>query len=123
MLAFALSSLGVAIASHLKTMESFQVVMNFVMMPLLFLSGAFFPVRGLPNWLEVLIHLDPVAYGVDALRQVVLGSVLSDSTAVSSFGLSGPNGTNLPVLADAGVLVLIAIPVLALAVHWFRQTD
>src|SRR5919202_947299 len=76
LLAFALSSFGVAIASRLRSMEGFQVVMNFVMMPILFLSGAFFPLSGPPGWLTVLTRLDPAAYAVDALRRVVLTSAV-----------------------------------------------
>ena len=49
LLAFALAALGVAIASRMRTMEGFQVVMNFVLMPMLFLSGAFFPLTNLPT--------------------------------------------------------------------------
>src|ERR687888_1504621 len=74
LLAFALSALGVAVASRLRSMEGFQVVMNFVLMPILFLSGAFFPLSGLPAWLETLTRLDPAAYAVDALRRVILTS-------------------------------------------------
>src|SRR5438093_3426602 len=72
--AFALSSLGLVVAARMKSMEGFQVIMNFVMMPMFFLSGALFPVTSLPGWLLVLTRIDPVTYGVDAIRKIVLMS-------------------------------------------------
>ncbi|MCG8401255.1 MAG: ABC transporter permease [Firmicutes bacterium] len=71
LLAFALTSLGIAIASRIDTMEGFQIVMNFLIMPLFFLSGAMFPLHGVPGWMEVLMRLNPLTYGVDALRNII----------------------------------------------------
>jgi ABC-2 type transport system permease protein len=68
---FTLGCLGIAIASRMRTLESFQVVMNVLTMPLFFLSGALFPLRGLPGWLSALSHADPLTYGVDALRAAI----------------------------------------------------
>ena len=72
LLAFSLSALGVLIASRMKSMQGFQVVMNFLMMPIFFLSGSLFPLQGLPDWMTVLIRLDPASYGMDPLRRVML---------------------------------------------------
>ena len=71
LLAFALTSLGIAIASRIDTMEGFQIVINFLIMPLFFLSGAMFPLHGVPGWMEVLMRLNPLTYGVDALRNII----------------------------------------------------
>ena len=59
LLAFALSAMGVALASRMKSMQGFQIVMNFLMMPMFFLSGALFPLGNLPTWLAVLTRLNP----------------------------------------------------------------
>ena len=123
LLAFALSSVGVAIASRLKSMEGFQVVMNFVMMPLLFLSGAFFPLSGLPGWLAGLTRLDPAAYAVDALRRVVLTSAGVPSDLANSLAFTGPSGDALPVLLEVVILAAFSVPALALAVRWFGAQD
>ena len=123
LLAFALSSLGVAIASRMRTMEGFQVVMNFVLMPLLFLSGAFFPLQGLPGWLAVLTHLDPVAYAVDAIRRVVLSSAAVPPEVVASLAIAGPSGAPLPLLAELALLAAFIAVGLALAVRWFGATE
>ncbi|HEY8394329.1 MAG TPA: ABC transporter permease [Thermaerobacter sp.] len=74
-MALALTGLGLAIASRMSSMEGFQVVMNFLVMPMWLLSGAFFPLQGVPRWMEVLMRVNPLTYGVDALRGVVYEGV------------------------------------------------
>ncbi|MBI2845896.1 MAG: ABC transporter permease [Chloroflexi bacterium] len=72
--AFAMTSLGVAIAARMKSMEGFQVIMQFVTLPLIFTSGALFPLQGLPGWLDFLVKINPLTYAIDPLRRVVLES-------------------------------------------------
>jgi ABC-2 type transport system permease protein len=67
-------ALGVAIASTMKDPHGFQLIMNFIVMPLFLLSGAFFPVTNLPNWLHIIVLFDPLTYAVDGLRKAVIGS-------------------------------------------------
>lgn len=62
------TSLGTAIASKLEDMHAFQLIMNFLIMPIFFLSGALFPLQDLPKSITVIAALNPLAYGVDALR-------------------------------------------------------
>lgn len=69
--AASLTSLGLVIASRMATMEGFQVVLNFLVLPLWLLSGAFFPLRGLPLWMAALARIDPLTYAVDAFRGMV----------------------------------------------------
>jgi ABC-2 type transport system permease protein len=104
-------------------MEGFQVMMNFVLMPILFLSGAFFPLRGLPAWLEVLTRIDPAAYAVDALRRVVLLTSGVPSEAAGALAIGGPTGEPLPIAVEVVILALFSLPSLYLAVRWFGQTD
>jgi ABC-2 type transport system permease protein len=59
---------GIAFSSRMKDFHGFSLIMNFVVMPIFFLSGAFFPLDKLPGWLKWLVYFDPLAYGVDALR-------------------------------------------------------
>ncbi len=68
------TALGTAIASLLEDMQGFQLIMNFLVMPLFFLSGALFPLEGLPAALTVVARIDPLSYGVDALRHLLLGA-------------------------------------------------
>jgi len=117
-LAFALSALGVAIASKMKSMQGFQMIMTFLMMPMFFLSGALFPLQGLPGWMNVLTRLDPAAYGMDPLRRVVLSPVLPREVLdVMSLDLFG---SVLPILAEAAILLGFGAVMLALAIRAFR---
>ena len=73
LLAFALTSLGLILGSYMTSLEGFQMIVSFVVFPLFFLSGALFPIDKLPQWLSILTTIDPVTYGVDALRNIILG--------------------------------------------------
>ncbi|MDP8219346.1 MAG: ABC transporter permease [Candidatus Theseobacter exili] len=67
-----ISSLGIVLASKLKTMQSFQVITNFMLMPMFFLSGALFPLANVPKWMAYISKINPLSYGVDAMRFVLL---------------------------------------------------
>lgn len=84
-MAASLASLGIFIASRMRSMEAFQMVMQFLLMPMIFLSGTFFPIGdGLPPWLGILVRINPVTYAVDPLRQLLLGT---QTSLTSSFPL------------------------------------
>jgi ABC-2 type transport system permease protein len=72
LLAFALTSFGIVLASRMERMESFQMVMALVVQPMIFLSGAIFPLQNLPGWLAVLCRLNPATYGIDLCRRALL---------------------------------------------------
>lgn len=69
-----LAGVGLLIASFTDSMEGFNLIMSFVVLPMFLLSGALFPVSGLPMLLQSAVYLDPLTYGVDALRQIILGT-------------------------------------------------
>lgn len=69
-----LAGIGLLIASFTDSMEGFNLIMSFVVLPMFLLSGALFPVSGLPTLLQAAVYLDPLTYGVDALRQIILGT-------------------------------------------------
>jgi ABC-2 type transport system permease protein len=73
LIAFTFIGLGIAFASRMKDMHGFQLIMNFVVFPIFFLSGALFPIQGLPGFLKPLAYMDPLTYGVDGLRGALLG--------------------------------------------------
>lgn len=79
LIAILFTALGTAIASRLEDMQGFQLIMNFLVMPLFFLSGAFFPLTGLPKTLGIIVKIDPLTYGVDGIRGALIG--------ISHFGL------------------------------------
>jgi ABC-2 type transport system permease protein len=68
-----LAGVGLLIATFTDSMEGFNLIMSFIVLPMFLLSGALFPVTGLPSFLQVAVYLDPLTYGVDALRQVIIG--------------------------------------------------
>jgi ABC-2 type transport system permease protein len=71
---FGLVSIGLTIASFIESLESFGTIQSFINLPLFFLSGALFPIRGdVPNWLQIASSFNPLTYGVDALRTIILG--------------------------------------------------
>lgn len=75
LMALSMTSMGVLIAARMRDMEGFGMIMNFLTMPMFFLSGSFFPLRGLPAWMDFLVRVNPLTYAVDALRQVILSSI------------------------------------------------
>lgn len=75
LIAILFTSLGTAIASKLEDMQAFQLIMNFLIMPIFFLSGALFPLDNLPRVLDIITKLNPLSYGVDAIRGALTGSI------------------------------------------------
>ena len=74
LIAITFTALGTAIASRMQDFHGFQLILNFLVMPLFFLSGAMFPVTGLPDAFNIVIKLDPLSYGVDGLRGALTGT-------------------------------------------------
>lgn len=94
-----LGGLAQALASRVQTMQGFHLVMNLVLFPLLFFSGAFFPVENLPTWLEVMARVNPLSYAVDALE-------------LAAYARSGAGFLGLGI--DFTVLVVLAVGVYAI---------
>ncbi len=84
--------LGTAIGSRLQDMQGFQLIMNFIVMPIFFLSGALFPLKNLPTALDAATKLDPLSYGVDGLRGALIG--------ITHYGFA----TNIAVLCVVAVI-------------------
>jgi ABC-2 type transport system permease protein len=117
-LAFGLASFGVMIASMMKSLQGFQVVMNFLMMPMFFLSGALFPLANLPGWMTVLTRLDPASYGIDPIGRVVLAG----SGAPSAYGLT-LFGHLLTITTEASITLAFGAVMLLVAVVMFERRD
>jgi ABC-2 type transport system permease protein len=75
LITFGLVGIGLTVASFIDSLESFGVIQSFINLPLFFLSGALFPIRGdVPNWLQIVSSFNPLTYGIDALRTIILGN-------------------------------------------------
>lgn len=105
LIAVVFSALGVAIGSSLKDMQGFQLIMNFMVMPIFFLSGALFPLAGLPKLLAFATSLDPLSYGIDGMRAVLLG--------LTHFG----------AFTDATVLVTVGVVLLVIGAYRFSKIE
>lgn len=122
--AIAVTAFGVFIASRVRRMESFQVIVQLLLMPMIFVSGAMFPLTALPAWLNVLAYLNPITYAVDPLRQVLLSGQRLDPAAIDRFG-SGLQLLGHP-LHPAFSLLVVAVfgcAFAAAAVRGFGRTD
>ncbi len=119
-----ITSLGTALASRMAQVESFQVVMQFVVLPLFFLSGALFPLRDLPTWLAVLTKFDPLAYVVDPMRKAVFSHVHT-TPAVRTLFAGGVtwNGWAVPVGLELGLTAVLGAVFLGVAIYAFGRTD
>ena len=124
LMAFALTAFGALIASRIQQMQSFQVVTQFFVMPMFFLSGAMFPLSGLPEWLTALTKIDPLTYAVDPLREAVFSHLNVSPVAQHALdpGVSW-NGWRLPVPAELAIVAVMAALLLGAAMIAFSKTD
>jgi ABC-2 type transport system permease protein len=120
-LAFALTSLGVALASRINSIQAFQAVMTFLVMPMFFLSGALFPLSNLPGWMTVLTRLDPVAYGMAPIRAAVLDGAGVPGTVLDRFTGITIGSYTMPATLDVAVLLALAAVFLGLAMRVLRR--
>jgi ABC-2 type transport system permease protein len=124
LLAFTLTTLGIVVASRMKSMESFQVIMQFFLMPMFFLSGALFPLKNLPGWLAFLNKLDPVTYGVDPLRQAILKTLSLPEYVFSALGLGVTIfGYTLTVGEELLILAVLGLIFVTSAAVMFSRQD
>ena len=105
LIALLFSALGIMVASQLQDMQGFQLIMNFLVMPLFFLSGALFPLTDVPPALFLVARFDPLSYGVDALRYFLIG------------------GATFPLALDLGVLVGVTAFFLVLGSYFFSRIE
>jgi ABC-2 type transport system permease protein len=124
LVAFTLSSLGLIIATLLKTAEGFQVVVQVLIFPMLFLSGVFFPLTGMPLWLGVLVTLNPLTYAVDLLKKIVLQSGSMDPVLQKAMGLNlSVFGRPVTAVHEAVFIALAGLVLVVLAAFSFSRSD
>lgn len=108
LLAFAIAGLGLLIASRMRTTESFGLLMQVLIFPMFFLSGAFFPLTSVPAWMSFIAHLNPLSYGVDAMRQVVLAGHVPEAV-ISQIAIYSLPTDVLFLLGFSVVMVTLAV--------------
>jgi ABC-2 type transport system permease protein len=109
LVAFAISSFGIVLATFYESYESFSVIMNFIVMPMFFLSGAMYPVKLLPVALRIASKLNPLTYGVDALKHMI--------TPLRT----GPMAPDFPLFTDLGVIVASSVVFVLLSAWLFER--
>jgi ABC-2 type transport system permease protein len=124
LLAFTITAFGVMIAVRIKQMQSFFGVMQMIVMPLFFISGALFPATGLPRWLEVLNRIDPLTYAVDPMRRLVFSHLHVSPLARQALD---PGVTwwsyHVPALLEAAVVLVLGLAMLGVAIWEFSRTE
>jgi len=124
LLAFTLTAFGVMTAARIQQFQAYMALNQMLLMPLFFLSGALFPLRGLPGWLHVLTRIDPLTYAVDPVRRAVFAHL--DVTAKTD-QLLKPGVTWGSWRVSTGVELLIVVgmgvAMLLIAIWEFRKAD
>jgi ABC-2 type transport system permease protein len=124
LLAFTVTAFGVLVAVTIKQAQTFTWVMQMVVFPTVFLSGALYPVGGLPAWLEVLNRINPLTYAVDAMRHLVFSHLDVSETARRTLdpGVTW-FGWQVPPLVEVGMVLLLGLAMIGVAIWRFSRTD
>ena len=127
-LSLALSGLGILMATRMHSQQGFQFLMQLIVFPLMFLAGVFFPVDGVPVWLQIVAKVNPLTYGVDAIRQIFLAPQITNAAAEISGGEVVSTGITLSghrmgVVEDIMVIGLIGFVLLLAGVWSFSRTE
>jgi ABC-2 type transport system permease protein len=124
LLAFSITAFGVMVAARIKQMQSFMGVMQMIVMPMFFLSGALFPVANLPAWLAVLNRIDPLTYAVDPMRRLVFNHLdISESARKALDPGVTWWGWHVPTLLEATVVLVLGLSMLGVAIWEFNTTE
>ncbi len=124
LIALLMTAFGVLVASRMQRIESFQVVMQFIVLPMFFLSGAIFPLSRLPTWLAALTKFDPLTYAIDPMRRTVFEHLSVPPAVARAFdpGVSW-NGWHLPLLFELALVAAAGVGLLGAAVGQFSRTE
>jgi ABC-2 type transport system permease protein len=124
LLAFSITAFGVMVAVRISQMQTFMGLMQMVVMPMFFISGAMFPVANLPGWLAFLNRIDPLTYAVDPMRRLVFSHL--DVSAAARHTLDpGVSwfGWHVPALLEATIVLAMGLAMLCIAIWEFSTTE
>lgn len=124
LVAFAVTAFGVMVSIRIRRFQTFTAVMQMLVLPLFFLSGALFPVAGLPTWLEVLNRLNPLTYAVDPRRRLVLDHVeVADAARRTLDAGVTWFGWRVPTLLELAVVLALGVAAMAVAIAQFSRIE
>ena len=124
LLSFTLTAFGVMMAARIKQIQAFMALTQMFVMPLFFLSGALYPLSGLPSWLTVLTRIDPLTYIVDPMRHAVFSHLTISSSALNQLspGITW-NGWVVPLGLSLAIVAAMGLAMLGAAIAQFRRTE
>lgn len=124
LLAFAVTSFGLLVAVQIKQAQTFTSIMQLFVIPMVFLSGALYPVSGLPTWLRALNRADPLTYAVDPMRRLVFSHLDISASARETLdpGVTWW-GWPLPAPLEAGMVLALGVAMLGVAIWRFSRTE
>jgi ABC-2 type transport system permease protein len=123
-LAFSITAFGVMVAARIKQMQSFMGVMQMIITPLMFISGAFYPVANLPGWLTALNRIDPLTYAVDPMRRLVFSHLdISDEARRTLDPGVTWFGWRVPTLLEVAAVLVLGLVMLGIAIWEFSATE
>jgi ABC-2 type transport system permease protein len=124
LLSFTLTAFGVMMAARIKQIQAFMALTQMVVMPLFFLSGALYPLNGLPNWLTVLTRIDPLTYIVDPMRHAVFDHLSVSPLALRALspGITW-DGWLVPLGLCVAMVAAMGLALLGVAIAEFRKTE
>ncbi len=124
LIAFSATAFGVVLATTIKQAPTFSSVTQALLFPMIFLSGAMFPISELPEWLGLLNRLNPLTYAVDAMRRLVFDR-LDISDAARQTLAPGVTwwGWEVPVLVEVGIVLALGLAMVAVAIAKFGRTE
>ncbi|HTR55375.1 MAG TPA: ABC transporter permease [Kofleriaceae bacterium] len=117
-LSFAVTAIGVLVAVRIKSFQAFMALVQIIIMPMFFLSGALFPLQNLPGWLAFATRLDPLTYAVDPMRRAVLGEL-----GAPPIGSVHWSGWTVPTLLELAIVLAFGLVALWLAAIEFGKTE
>jgi ABC-2 type transport system permease protein len=124
LLSFTLTAFGVMMAARIKQIQAFMALTQLFVLPLFFLSGALYPLNGLPAWLTVLTRIDPLSYIVDPMRHAVFSHLKVNAQALASLspGITW-GGWLVPTGLAVGIVAIMGLAMLTIAIAEFRKTE
>ena len=124
LLGFTVTAFGLVIAARIKQMQAMMGLMQMILMPLMFLSGILYPLAGLPRWLNILVHVNPITYAVHPLRQAVFEHIHAGPAALARLNPPLTWGSwTVPTLVQLAVVALTGVTFLWIAVLEFDRAD
>lgn len=124
LLACALSGLGLLFASFIRSTQGFQMTVQILVMPMIFLSGALFPVSNMPAWMDVIVKINPITYGVDVMKKIMIDVENLSPVVLDAMGLNlSVFGRQVTIFEEVMFILIFAVVLVLFATLSFRRAN